>query len=127
MGDSFPSLILSCLAALGLIFLSGLLIRPATCYVQMNAEGFPRQPVHKNYKVFFLVCSSFSLFRELNFAIRSLISGCNLEPLLLCSHNGRLAGLIKLWNDLLCDVSPVCHALSRPPLYFCANAPLLFL
>ena len=98
MGDLFPSLILSCLAlaALGLIFLSGLLIRPATYYVQMNAEGFPRQRVHKNYKVFFLVCSSFSLFRELNFAIRSLISGRNLEPLLLCSHNGRLAGLIKL-------------------------------
>ena len=96
MGDLFSSLILSCLAALGLIFLSGLLIRPATYYVQMNAEGFPRQRVHKNYKVFFLVCSFFSLFRELNFAIRSLISGRNLEPLLLCSHNGRLAGLIKL-------------------------------
>lgn len=81
MGDWLPSLILSCLAALGLIFLSGLLIWLATYYVQVSAERFPRQQVHKNYKVFFLVCSFFSLFREPNFAIRSLISGCNLEPL----------------------------------------------
>lgn len=59
-------------------------------------KGFQDDEFIKTTRFLFPVCSSFSLFGELNFAIRSLISGCNLEPLLLCGHNGRLAGLIKL-------------------------------
>ena len=54
MGDLFPFLILSCLAALGLIFLSGLLIRPAAYYVQMNAEGFQDNEFIKTTRFSFL-------------------------------------------------------------------------